>query len=320
VARGVPDVMLTTTPTLADITLVVIAFHRPELVARTLANLADASDLSIMVMNVDADPAVAAAVGRHPRHRPAVTVDIANLGYAAAVNRAAALATTRFLVFTNDDILIDSDALARLVDTVRTGRADVAMPRLVDPAGADEGTVRALPTPARIALEFALLPDRPPMRGRSLLRHPAVQKWRRPVTTESVPAATAAVVATRTGLLRAVPLPEEYFLYWEEIEWAWQLRRAHAALALVPGAVAVHSGGRDDVRPEKQRLLARNAVRCVVRTQGRARAAVAWPIVVAWQLRLLLTDLTRPRFDRRARVRARAAGVCAALCAWRELR
>ena len=33
-----------------------------------------------------------------------------------------------------------------------------------------------------------------------------------------------------------------------------------------------HSGGREDVRPEKQRLLARNAVRCVFRTQGRSAA------------------------------------------------
>jgi GT2 family glycosyltransferase len=138
--------------------------------------------------------------------------------------------------------------------------------------------------------------------------------------TETVPAATAALVAARTDLLRSVPLPEAYFLYWEEIDWAWRLRGVGASLALVPGATAVHTGGRDDVRPEKQRLLARNAVRCVALTQGRVRACMAWPIVVAWQARLLAVDVVLPRPERRARIGARAAGVRAALGAWRELR
>ena len=46
---------------------------------------------------------------------------------------------------------------------------------------------------------------------------------------------------------------------------------------LHPDAVCVHDGGRDDVRPDKSRLLARNAVRCIRRTQGRRSAALAVP-------------------------------------------
>ena len=147
-----------------------------------------------------------------------------------------------------------------------------------------------------------------------------MHKWRHPKTTETVPAATAAVVATRTDLLRAVPMPEEYFLYWEELAWAWRLRELGVEVAFVPGATAVHAGGREDVRPAKQRLLARNAVRCVVRTQGRMRGLVTWPVVLLWQVRLLVVDLLRPRPDRRDRVHARLAGVGAALRAWEELR
>ena len=93
------------------------------------------------------------------------------------------------------------------------------------------------------------------------------------------------------------------------------MRRA----VIVPDAIVVHAGGRADVRPEKQRLLARNAVRCVYRTQGRAAAARAWPVVILWQLRLLAVDPVRALFGRGNRVAARAAGVGAAVAAWREL-
>jgi hypothetical protein len=87
---------------------------------------------------------------------------------------------------------------------------------------------------------------------------------------------------------------------------------------LVPDAVVRHAGGRDDVRADKQRLLARNAVRCVYRTQGRRAAVRAWPIVMLWQLRLLVVDGLRALLGRENRVPARAAGVAAAFGAWRE--
>ena len=69
---------------------------------------------------------------------------------------------------------------------------------------------------------------------------------------------------------------------------------------------------------DKQRLLARNAVRCVRRTQGRFAAARAWPVVVLWQLRLLVVDTLRMLGGRQNRAGARLAGVGAALGAWRE--
>ena len=86
----------------------------------------------------------------------------------------------------------------------------------------------------------------------------------------------------------------------------------------------VHDGGRDDVRPQKSALLARNAVRCVRRTQGRARAVAAWLVVVAWNARLVVVDGIRaglrPAGPRRRRLDARLAGLAAAAGSWREVR
>ncbi len=304
----------------AEFTLVIVAYHRADSLRRLLDRVTPTHRPAaptpvpgpeIIVVNVDDDPEVAAIVGADDRIR---LVPAANRGYAASVNLGARFASHDVIVFANDDIEPVDDAFETLARTVRDGVTDVAIPRLVDPNGTDEGTIRALPTPGRLFVEWAMTSDRPRADART------VQKWRRPSEMERVDAATAAVVAVPTSLLRRHPLPEDYFLYWEELDWFWRLRVAQTRVDLVPEAVVVHAGGRDDVRADKQRLLARNAVRCVDRTQGRAAAARAWPVVVLWQLRLLAVDTARTMVGRGSmqRVGARAAGVSAAAGAWRE--
>ena len=241
-----------------------------------------------------------------------VTVD--NRGYAAAVNAGASAACGDVVVFANDDVLLGVDAVQRLAHTVRGGTSDAALPRIVGRDGYDGGTPLALPTPDRLLVEWALLPDRPVPLLRKRL---TVEKWRRPERTERVRAGTAAVVAVRADLLRDAPLPEEYFLYWEEVEWFWRLQELGAYVVLVPDVTVVHDGGRDDIRPEKSRLLARNAVRCVRRTQGVRAALLAYGVVVLWNLRLLLGDVVRAKPW--GRLAARLAGLQAALGSWIEV-
>ena len=124
---------------------------------------------------------------------------------------------------------------------------------------------------------------------------------------EAIDTSTRVMVAMRADVLRSTPLPEEYFLYWEELEWFWHLRAAGRRVVIVPSAAVIHDGGRVDVRPEKSRLLARNAVRCVRRTQGRRRPWVLSWLSWAWNLRLVAVDVVRtacvPSDARRSRVR-----------------
>lgn len=297
-------------------TLAVIAFHRPEPLARVLGGCAH-RDLDMIVVNVDADPAVRAVA----EDFGAEVIDTTNRGYAAAVNEAARAAHGDVIVFTNDDVVLNTEVVEALAASVRHSRSvDVALPRILTSDGHDEGTVLALPTVGRLFVEWTLLPDHP-MAGLDRRLH--VEKWRRPQVVEPVDAGTAVTVAVRADVLRAIPMPEEYFLYWEEIEWFWRVRTSGHTVVIVPEVTVIHDGGRDDIRPDKARLLARNAVRCVRRTQGRRRAVAAYFVVILWQLRLLTVDTLRaclhPGSRARARVRARAAGFGAALRAWREI-
>ena len=296
----------------ASFAIVVVAYHRPRALDELLHGIGTETEgdgPAVVVVNVEADPVVASVASACG----ATVVDVDNRGYAAAVNLGVSAVTEEIVVFMNDDVAIEPESLRMLAAAVERADADVVVPRIVDAAGREEGSVRALPTPTRLLIEWAMTGDRPIGNGRR------IQKWRRPRVTEPVPALNAVVVATRTSTLRRVPLPEDYFLYWEELDWCWQLRATGLGIAIVPAATVVHRGGRGDVRPEKQRLLARNAVRCVLRTQGRGAALRAWPVVVLWQCRLLALDLLRTRHHRPRPVAARVAGVGAALMAWREV-
>jgi GT2 family glycosyltransferase len=298
----------------ARATGVVVAYHHAGGLRRLLVGLRH-PHLEIVVVNVEADPAVRLAAGG------ATVVDLpGNPGYGAAVNAGVVHAHAPVVVFMNDDVIVDAAGVLRLAESVRRG-ADVAVPRVVDADGGAVRTIIPLPGVAALAREWLLLPDRP-VPGLAGWR--AVQKWRQPERPEAIDAAAGVMVAARRELLETLPLPEAYFLYWEENEWFWRLAQRGARVEYRTDVRCRHHGGRDDVRPEKSRLLARNAVRCVRRTRGRVAAAGAYVVAVAWNLRLAATDLARlaRHLNRPARARfgARVAGLRAALTSITEVR
>ena len=300
-----------------DVTCVVVAYHRIDGLAPMVARLV-ASGLHVVVVNVEADVEVRAVAERNG----ARVVDLpGNPGYATAVNYGVEESTTELVVFMNDDARIEADAVRRLAAVVASGAADVAVPRVVDLSGALERTIAAVPSVGTLTREWLLLPDEPvaALDGRL-----PVEKWRAPEAPERIDAAAAVVVATTRALVAEVPIPEDYFLYWEESEWFWQLRDRDAVVEYRPEVECVHAGGREDIRRQKSRLLARNAVRCVRKTQGTRAAFAAWGVVMAWNLRLVAVDFlracVRPTPSRWRRVDARWAGFATACGSWRELR
>ena len=296
--------------------VVIVAFHRPAPLARLLDAIVT-PDLEVVVVNVGDDPAVSDVIASGARGVVEIAVR-GNPGFAAGVNAGVAAARGNVVVFMNDDATLGPADLRALTDAVVAG-ADVAVPRVVDSDGRVERTIAALPTPKALACEWLILPDEP---IGALRRHLHVEKWRLPSRPERVDAVAAVAVAVRRTLVVKEPLPEGYFLYWEESEWFWNLRERGARVEYRPEATCRHDGGRSDVRPEKSRLLARNAVRCVRRTQGRGAGVAAYVIVVLWNARLAIADGARAGLGRvpRTQAHARRAGFCAAIGSWRELR
>lgn len=294
----------------------IVAYHRPESLGRLVGAL-DRPGIEVVVVNVEEDDSVSQVVADRPG---CVEVPVAgNPGYAAAVNAGVARSSAAIVAFMNDDVDVSAGSLDILGQTVASGAADVAVPRVIDGRGQLERTIAPLPTPGALAREWLLLPDHPVSWLRGRVR---VEKWRAPVEREVVPAASAMLVVTRREVLTTHPLPEAYFLYWEESEWFSTLAKAGMRVVYEPAATCVHAGGRDDVRIEKSRLMARNAVRCIRRSEGWWAALVAYPVVVAWNVRLVATAAVRAAMGRPGRelLAARVAGLLAAVTAVVELR
>lgn len=297
-----------------EVTCIIVCFHRPKSLRPALAALDDPR-VEVIVVNMEADPEIA-EIAADCVH---ISVD-GDPGFATGINLGVKRASSEYIVAMNDDLLLELDELFALREYVVTGEADVALPAILDVHGEVEGTIKALPTPGALIREWLVLPDHPVEWLRGRLR---VQKWRQPTEPEEVQAAGTPVMATTATLAREHPMPEDYFLYWEEIEWFWQLREAGKRVLYVPHLTARHLGGRQDISAFKAKLITRNAVRCVRRTQGRGAAVQAASIMLLYNLRLVAVAGLRRLRGREAapgELEARLAGLRETPASWREVR
>jgi GT2 family glycosyltransferase len=298
-----------------EVSCVVVCYHRHDSLRIMAASLADPR-IELVVVNAEVDPEIAAIA----EAAGAVHVPLhGDPGYATAVNLGARHVSSDFVIFMNDDLHVSSDTVFALREAVADGEGDVVVPAVFDSEGLPEATIKAKPTPVALAREVLLLPDRPisVLRGRI-----HVEKWREPQGPEEIDACGAPIIACRTALLVEQPMPEDYFLYWDEIEWFWHLRESGRRVVYRPDLRVRHIGGRRDVSAMKSRLITRNAVRCVRRTQGLAAGAAAFWIMLAYNIRLLLTASLRVILRRpaaRHELSARLAGLMETPASFREL-
>jgi GT2 family glycosyltransferase len=300
----------------AEVSCVIPCYHRAGILREALERLYDPR-IEIVVVNAERDPEVAEVVESQPG---TVHVPRDGSGFAAGVNAAMGHVTTDYVVLMNDDILIDPEGVLALKETLAAGLADAAVPAISNPTGALEPTIRALPTPGILFREWFLFPER---RIGLVQRAVHVEKWRRPEKPEQIDSAGTPVIATRTELLRELPIPETYFLNWDEMEWFWHLRERGLRVLYVPTVEAVHlGGGPQDTSPFKSRLLTTNAVRFVRRTQGSGAARRAFFVMALYNLRLVATGAVRRLLrgpDNSAQLRARVEGLKAVAASWREI-
>jgi GT2 family glycosyltransferase len=297
------------------VSCIIPCYHRPEFLRRAVRKLDDPR-IEIVVVNSEEDPEVAEVA------KPFVHIPRESSGFASGVNLAAGHVSADYVVFMNDDVLIEVDDVLALREAMIERRADAVVPSVVDPSGVPEIAIRALPTPGSLLRELLLLPERPIalLRGRI-----PVEKWRQPIGPEPIQAAGTPVIATRTELLRAEPLAEDYFLYWEEIDWFWRLHARGLKVLFLPEVQAVHLGGAlQEMSPGRSRLLTINGVRCVRRMLGPAAARQAFVIMLLYNLRLVaMAALRRALRGREATGReleSRLAGLRATGESWREVK
>ena len=143
-----------------------------------------------------------------------------NLGFAKANNQALEQARGRYLLLLNPDTVLKEGAIERLIEFM-DGHGKVALvgPQLLHPDGSRQNSIANFPS---LATELL---NKPFLRFLFPGRFPGKeQRYSEPIEVESVIGACMLVrweAANQVGLL-----DDDYFLFFEETDWCYRMRKA----------------------------------------------------------------------------------------------
>jgi hypothetical protein len=214
-------------------------------------------------------------------------VEQENRGLGAGWNAGMRAAKGRWFLLLNADAWVVGDAVAELVAFAEARpEAGLVGPRLRNPDGSLQRSVRGFPTPWRLATEYFFLRKLAP-RSR-LLNGYYAGGFAHDEPREVEWVMGACMLVRREALDAAGPLDESFFLFAEETEWCYRLREAGWRVWFCPGAEVVHVGGAS----HGGRLYAENVrghLRFLAKHGGEAQAERARRLLlVALRLRGLL--------------------------------
>ncbi|HET6624702.1 MAG TPA: glycosyltransferase family 2 protein [Gaiellaceae bacterium] len=193
----------------------------------------------VVVDNGSRDGTVALVRERFPGVR---VVESENRGLGAGWNVGIRETASRYVLLLNADAWLRGDALARLVAFADgRPRAAVVGPRLLNPDGTLQRSVRGFPTLWRLATEYFFLRKLAP-RTRALNAFYA-GGFDHDEVREAEFVMGACMLVRREAIEEVGPLDEEFFLFSEETDWCYRFRKAGWEVLFFPGSECVHVGG-----------------------------------------------------------------------------
>ena len=234
---------------------VVVNFEAGPLLVKCIGSvLADTSagpvDL-VVVDNGSRDDSIAALIAAHPVVR--VVRAPGNVGYARAANLGIAATKAPIIAVLNPDTEVQPGTAGALVSRLeREPRLAACGPRLHNPDGSDYPSARTLPS-IPVAIGHGLL-------GMWWPRNPFTVRYRQLDADPALPrlvdwVSGAAIWLRRRALDDVGGWDERYFMYLEDTDLCWRLRRSGWEVAYEPAGVVIHVQGASASRRPYRMLL-----------------------------------------------------------------
>ncbi len=194
---------------------------------------------TVVVDNGSSDGTVDAVRERFPAVR---VIEAENRGLCAGWNRGIAATDAEHVLVLNADAWLVEDALdALLAAAGRHPRAAVIGPRLLNPDGSLQRSVRGFPTAWRLATEYLYLRKLAP-------RSKALNAFYGAGFDHGSERVVDWVMGSCMFLRRAAfddvgPFDERYFLFSEEVDWMRRAADRGWSVVFTPDACCVHMGG-----------------------------------------------------------------------------
>jgi GT2 family glycosyltransferase len=230
----------------AKLTVAIVSFNtRPLLEAcltgllRSLAASPELGARVVVVDNASADGSAELVRTRFPAVELRALAE--NLGFSGGNNLVLREADTPFVWLLNPDTEVRADAPAALVRFLEAHpRAGAAGPRLIYPDGRFQHGAFRFPTLPMSFLDFFPINHRL-TNSRLNGRYPRAWYERGPFQVDHP--LGAGLMLRRTALDQVGLLDERYFMYAEEVDLCWRIKRAGWQVWCVPDATLVHHQG-----------------------------------------------------------------------------
>ena len=246
-------------------------------------------DLEVIVVDHASDPtATAPLLQRFPWIR-LLTVT-SNPGFAAGVNRAARAARGKYFLLLNPDCIVDEDVAHTLVAWLEEHpRVGVVGPLVREPDASVQASARRFPN---VTTGFA---------GRTswLSRARPQNRWtRHNLVTPEIPntpievdwVSGACMMVRRTAFEAVGGMDERFFLFWEDADLCFRLKRQRWLTTYNPVVAVTHLTGRSSSKARRASLIAfhRSAYRYFRKHGGPVARAAAPVVFLALHARLFL--------------------------------
>ncbi len=222
-----------------DISIIIVNWNTRELLRKCLdsveTTVRSLSHEIIVVDNASTDGSAAMLRERFPRVR--LIENLENRGFGAANNQALRVMTGRYALLLNSDAVLTENAVSELFACMENHpEAAMACGQLLNADGSRQNSIAAFPSLLTLMTNTPLLeylfPRRFPSKRYS---HSG------PVEVDS---GIGACLMVRMAAMDAVGLfDERYYFFFEETDWAYQMRRAGWKVLHVPTAFIYHLQG-----------------------------------------------------------------------------
>src|SRR5918999_2209188 len=279
---------------MADVSVVVVTLNSIAYLERCLESVSGHE--LVVVDHGSTDGTLEVVRERFPGAR---LIEQENRGFGAGMNRGMRAAGGRYLLLLNADAWVLRDGVERLQSVAdEHPEAAVIGPRLLNPDGSLQPSVRGFPTLWRLATEYFFLRKLAP---RSRLFNAFFGAGFDHRTTRDAEWLGAACLLVRREAVDEVGFfDEDYFLFSEEVDWCHRFWEAGWKVLFYPGAEVVHVFTAS-YNPALFNELVRGHLRFLAKHRGKRAAERARRLLlVAVRLRGLVFRGERGAMYRRA--------------------